>query len=257
MKGKLKIAVLFGGCSPEYEVSLQSAYSVIKHMDKTRFVPVLIGITRQGDWYCYNGDIERIPADTWHGSDCVPVIVSPSRSEHALLCLSERNNIKIPVDAAFPVLHGKNGEDGTVQGVFELAGIPVIGCGVLASALCMDKGRAHKMVCVEGIAVPASHVLNRNTVEKNMEGENADNGNIMALAEKIGYPLFVKPVKAGSSYGVTKVLESGELLAAIELAFRYDDKVIMEECIPGFEVGCAMIILRVVKRKGNLEVFIH
>lgn len=230
--GKTKIAVIFGGCSPEYRISLQSAYAVIRHMDRERYAPVLIGITRQGDWYCFDGDIERIPADTWRSpADCVPVAVSPNRSEHTLLKITGNTVEKIHIAAAFPVLHGKNGEDGTVQGVFELAGIPVIGCGVLSSALCMDKDRAHKIARAAGAAVPRSCVL-----EKSM-----DMGTALSQAEAIGYPLFVKPVKAGSSFGVTKVYDRRLLPAAIQSAFEYDDRVILEENITGFEVGCAVI----------------
>lgn len=229
---KKKIAVLFGGCSPEYSVSLQSAYAVISNMNKQKYIPVLVGITKQGDWYLFNGDCEKIISDTWYHSDfCVPVAVSPSRSDHALLCHTDKETYKIPIDAAFPVLHGKNGEDGTVQGIFELAGIPVIGCGVLSSALCMDKDRAHKLVKAVGIAVPKSYVL-----QKSMDARIA-----LSWTEEIGYPLFVKPVKAGSSFGITKVSNRNALPAAIKLAFEYDDNIIIEENIEGFEVGCAVM----------------
>ena len=203
-----QIAILFGGCSPEYSVSLQSAYSVITHIDRKKYTPVLIGISNAGDWFKYAGEIEKIPADTWcNEKDCIPVVVSPNRTVHGILTIKNGKIKETYIDAAFPVLHGKNGEDGTVQGLFELAGIPVVGCGVLSSALCMDKDRAHKLV----------------------------------QAEEIGYPLFVKPVGAGSSYGITKVTERNQLPAALKLAFSYDNKVIIEECISGFEVGCAVL----------------
>lgn len=229
---KKKIAVLFGGCSPEYSVSLQSAYAVISHMDMEKYAPILIGITKQGNWYSYDGDITEIISDTWHHSaSCVPVAVSPNRSEHVLLKYADNILEKIPIDAAFPILHGRNGEDGTVQGIFDLAGIPIAGCNMLSSALCMDKDKAHKLVRAAGIAVPRSYVLNRNM--------NA--GDALLLAEETGYPLFVKPVKAGSSFGITKVLDRDSLPAAIESAFVYDDKVIIEENIEGYEVGCAVI----------------
>ena len=232
MKRKMNIAVIFGGCSPEYGVSLQSAYAVINHMDKEKYDPVLIGITKQGDWYCFDGDVESILGDTWHTAiNCTPVAVLPNRSEHALLKYAENGIEKIYIAAAFPVLHGKNGEDGTVQGIFELAGIPVIGCGVLSSALCMDKDRAHKLAGAAGVAIPNSYTLSRCT--------NMDSA--LSLAEKIGYPLFVKPIKAGSSFGVTKVSDHHELPSAIRLAFEYDDEVIIEDNIDGFEVGCAVI----------------
>ena len=229
---KKKIAVLFGGCSSEYSISLQSAYAVISHMDREKYTPILIGITKQGDWYYFDGDIKEILSDTWHHSaSCVPVAVSPNRSEHVLLKYTDGILEKIPLDAAFPILHGRNGEDGTVQGIFGLAGIPVVGCNVLSSALCMDKDRAHKLVGAADIAIPHSYVLDRNT----------NVSEALLRANEIGYPLFVKPVKAGSSLGITKVPDPKGLPAAIESAFEYDDKLILEESIEGFEVGCAVI----------------
>lgn len=233
---KRKIAVLFGGCSPEYSVSLQSAHAVITHMDRDRYEPVLIGISPAGDWFHYTGAVEKIPVDAWMDpADCAPVAVSPSRSDRALIVLDPFGVKKLPIDGAFPVLHGKNGEDGTVQGLFELAGIPVIGCGVLASALCMDKDRAHRLVRAAGVAVPEAVVLRRGD----------DLSGVPALAERLGLPLFVKPVRAGSSYGVTRVTEASAVAEAVELAFTYDDQVIVEEGIPGFEVGCAVLGNRV------------
>lgn len=228
---KLDIAVVFGGCSSEYGVSLESAHSVITHMDQSKFTPVLIGISPVGDWFRYTGGAEKIQVDTWcNCSDCTPAAVSPDRSAQELLVLDDSGVIRIHLDAAFPVLHGKNGEDGTVQGLFELAGIPLVGCGVLASALCMDKDRAHKLAHAAGVSVPASF-----TLTTQMDAVDA-----LRRAEEIGYPLFVKPVKAGSSYGITKVMGRGELPAAIKLAFAYDDQIVIEETISGFEVGCAV-----------------
>ncbi len=229
---KKRIAVLFGGCSPEYGVSLQSAHAVISNMNRQKYIPVPIGITRQGEWLLFLGDLREIIADTWQQSElCVPVAVSPDRGEHALLCYRDKSIDRIFVDAAFPVLHGQNGEDGTVQGLFELAGIPIIGCGVLASALCMDKARAHSLVKAAGIAVPRSYVL----------GQNTDVQTAFSWAEELAYPVFVKPVKAGSSFGITKVMRRDALPDAIARAFEYDDAVIIEENIEGFEVGCAII----------------
>lgn len=227
-----KIAVIFGGCSPEYSVSLQSAYAVICHMDSLKYIPVLIGISKSGDWFLYNGNIEKIPNDTWcNETDCTPVAVSQNRSAHNLLVMKNGSVKEIAIDAAFPVLHGCNGEDGTVQGVFELAGIPLIGCGVLSSALCMDKDRAHKLVHSEGILVPESFTIDKTVAEEI----------ILQKVDKLGYPVFVKPIKAGSSYGISKVSKRGDLLTALALAFEYDNQVIIEECISGFEVGCAVL----------------
>lgn len=225
------VVVIFGGCSPEYEVSLASASAVISHMNQSLFQPVLIGITREGDWYYYLGDVSRIENDTWHDTGCFPVCLSPDRSRHELLVFREKEIEHIPIDVVFPVLHGRNGEDGTVQGLCELAGIPLGGCGTLASALCMDKDCAHKLVSLAGIRVPASELILPDFPPNQIDD----------LAEKIGYPLFVKPVKTGSSYGITKLDTKDKLLDAVKTAFQFDDCVLLEEAIPGFEVGCAVL----------------
>ena len=124
-----RIAILFGGCSSEYPVSLQSAHAIINHVNRDKYEVVLIGITRQGEWFRYDGDYEEIAADTWHESEtfCHPAWLSPNRSVHGMVEIRDNKRIETWLDAVFPVLHGKNGEDGTVQGAAELAGIPVIG----------------------------------------------------------------------------------------------------------------------------------
>lgn len=225
---KKTIAVIFGGCSTEYEVSLQSAFSVLEHLNPQKYHVIPVGITRQGDWYRYLGDFCRIPDDTWtrDREQLVRVAISNSRSIRGLIEMRNTGNSVVQLDLAFPVLHGKNGEDGTVQGLFELAGIPVVGCGTLSSALCMDKDRAHKLVQAAGISVPKSVALRR--------GEAVDTSGLT-------YPLFVKPVRSGSSIGITKVWRAQALPAAINLAFTHDDTVIIEESIDGFEVGCAVL----------------
>jgi len=229
---KLKIAVLFGGCSSEYGISLKSAYSVIKHIDITKYDPVLLGITQSGEWFYFSGTPERINDDTWNNpNDCVKAIISPDRETHGVLVFDNNNARSIRLDAVMPVLHGKNGEDGTVQGLLELAGIPIVGCNTLSSALCMDKDRAHKIAHMAGVRIPSSVVLeNEMTVET-----------VWEQITNMGYPLFIKPVRAGSSYGITKVLNKDELPAAIKLAYEHDDRVIIEENISGFEVGCAIL----------------
>lgn len=226
----INVAVLFGGCSPEYGVSLESAYAVITHMDRSRYNPVLIGITPAGRWFHYTGNPERVRRDTWQGEDCIPAAVSPDREEKSLLVFRDGGVERIRLDVAFPVLHGQNGEDGSVQGLFTLSGIPLAGCGVLASALCMDKARAHRLVREAGIAVPAGMVLKRG-----MEAEAPQ------AARTVGYPLFVKPVRAGSSYGITRVETPAQLDAAVRLAFQYDREVLLEKAVSGFEVGCAVM----------------
>lgn len=226
------IAVLFGGCSPEHSVSLASAYSVLCHMDSQKFKPFPVGITPEGDWYAFSGDYAKISTNQWHNSeDCTPVAFNPSRASRSLLLLCPEGVQPVSIDAAFPVLHGKNGEDGTLQGMFELAGVPLVGCGSAASALCMDKDRAHKLVSAEGVCVPQSFPLSR----------SCDAETARRAAERIGYPLFVKPVRAGSSFGISRVTEREALSGAIRLAFRYDDMVLLEQAISGFEIGCAVM----------------
>ena len=229
---KKNIIVFFGGCSSEYTVSLNSATAVIRNLDRERYSPVPVGITRQGDWYHYTGETQQIAADTWHTdrAHCTPAILSPCRSCHELLICGSDELRRIPVDAALPILHGRNGEDGTIQGLIELAGIPLAGCGTLSSALCMDKDRAHRLVSLSGIRTPKALVL-----------ESPAPHQAHAFARQTGFPLYVKPVRAGSSYGVTKVSSPVELEPAMEEAFAYDSQIILEENIPGFEVGCAVL----------------
>lgn len=227
------VAVLFGGHSGEYQVSLQSAYSIINSINLKENKLILIGITRQGEWFKYSGDIEAIKNDTWwqDSTSCVPVVISPDRKTKGLLVFKNDTITTMPIDVAFPVLHGKNGEDGTIQGLLELAGIPYVGCNTLSSALCMDKDLAHKLVKTAGIKVPESIVI----YDKLSEDE------LLNKVSHLGYPLFVKPVNAGSSFGITKVLAKEELAKAVETAFEHDSKVIIEEGINGFEVGCAVL----------------
>lgn len=233
---KKKAGIIFGGKSTEYEVSLESASAVIQAIDKEKYEKVLIGIDREGRWYRYYGEVEKIEKDTWcNESDCVRAVLSPDRETHGLLEFYKGQVTVTQLDMVLPVLHGKNGEDGTVQGLAELAGIPLIGCDTLSSALCMDKDRAHKLAGLAGICVPASEVFEICQARKGQADQ------WKAAAKKIGYPLFVKPVRAGSSFGVAKVAAEEELEAAMWEAFRHDREVIMEEAIAGFEVGCAVM----------------
>lgn len=229
---KTRVAVLFGGVSSEHEVSLMSATNVIRSIPKEKYEVICIGITKKGRWLYFPGDVSEIASGAWETNpDCTAAIISPDPIHKGIITIENGETYNKKIDVVFPVLHGRNGEDGTIQGLFEMAGIPVVGCGVLSSALCMDKDRAHKLVHTAGIAVPSSFVL----------GKSASVATALQQAEKIGYPLFVKPVKAGSSFGITKVSSSNELPAALELAFEYDKRVIVEECISGFEVGCAIL----------------
>ena len=228
---KKTIAVIFGGCSPEYPVSLESSHSVVVSFDREKYELILLGITKGGEWFRYYGGPEGIENDTWREGKCVPAVISPDREVHGVVEFGPDGPVTTRIDAAFPVMHGKNGEDGTIQGLCEMAGIPTIGCGALCSALCMDKDRAHKLVSLAGVEVPRAVVFT----------SMPDEAELRAKVEEIGYPVFVKPVRAGSSFGITKVSGSAALMDAVRFAFRYDREVIIEETIVGNEVGCAVM----------------
>ena len=225
-----RILFFFGGCSSEYTVSLQSAHGILSHLDQTRYTPLMVGITRQGRWLYYTGPLEAIQADRWQEGHCVPCTLSLDRGNRRLLLL-DGSGTALPFHGAFPVLHGKNGEDGTLQGLLELAGVPVIGCGALSSALCMDKDRAHKLAALAGVPAPRGRVFRR----------GAEPEAIRRAAEDLCYPLFVKPVRAGSSFGITRVTAPAELPRAVEEAFANDREILLEAAVDGFEVGCAVL----------------
>ena len=233
MDRKLKIAVIFGGCSPEYPVSLESAHSVITSLDRSKYELILLGITKGGEWFRFYGDAASLEDDSLQSdrSKCVPAVISPDRDLHGIVEFRMNGVRTTKLDAAFPVLHGRFGEDGTVQGLCELAGIPVIGCGTLASALCMDKDRAHKLASLAGVDVPKS--VSFSGLPSTDE--------LSELVSGLSLPLFVKPVRAGSSFGITKVENAASLRAAVREALKFDREVIIEEAIMGFEVGCAVM----------------
>ncbi len=226
------VAVIFGGCSTEYEVSLQSAASVIEHINRDKYDIVSVGITREGSWFRYYGGAEKIRDDSWQEAwYCRAAAFSPDRNLRGLLEFYDGKFVTTQIDVAFPVLHGKNGEDGTVQGLLELSGIPFVGCDAQSSALCMDKDMAHRIAQSAGVRVPPSIAAT----------SFMDVAEIIRKTEIMKYPLFVKPARAGSSFGITKAYYQEELYAAVSEAFRHDSKIVIEEGIEGFEVGCAVL----------------
>lgn len=229
---KLIPIIFFGGCSTEYEISLQSAHAVLSHLDPEKYAPLMVGMTPDGHWLHYTGPIDHIASDTWAQDPALvtPCALSPERGRHELIVFG-KCLLRLKFDAAFPVLHGKNGEDGTLQGLLELAGIPIIGCGTLASALAMDKARTHTLAESAGVSVPKGKAFPRGTAPEV----------IAAWAEILGYPVFVKPVRAGSSFGISRVTAADKLSDAVQQAFLYDDMVIIEQAVEGFEVGCAVL----------------
>jgi D-alanine-D-alanine ligase len=212
MNGRVRVAVLMGGRSSEHEISLASARSVIDALDPARYEVVSVAIERDGRWELGTGsDGRALPASA---AETLPVPVGGSVP--ATLA---------NVDVVLPILHGPFGEDGTVQGLLELAGVPYVGAGVTASALCMDKDLFKAVLRDRGIPVTVSHTLR--------DGDPIEN--------PFGYPVFVKPARLGSSVGITKVHGPEELEPAVELARRHDDKVLVEEFVDGVEVECGVL----------------
>jgi D-alanine--(R)-lactate ligase len=218
---RLRVAILFGGCSEEHPVSVKSAQEVAKNLDLERYEPFYIGITRGGAWKLCDG-----PIADWEGGRCQSATLSPDGSVHGLLLLEQGQYETIRLDLVFPVLHGKFGEDGAVQGLLELSGVPYVGCDVQSSALCMDKSLAYLVARDVGIATPKFCKVTAN--------EDVDR-------DALTYPVFVKPARSGSSFGVTKVSRREELLSAVATARHYDSTVLIEEVVVGSEVGCAIL----------------
>lgn len=231
------ICVLFGGVSPEHDISLRSAEAVLRNM-KTKDRRILpIGITKEGQWLLYGGnDYAEIGAGTWstHPNNRT-AFLSPVR-DMGLCCLNSDGSYEtIAVDVVFPVLHGENGEDGTIQGLFALAGIPYAGCGVLASAASMDKSATKLMAATTGVKQADWLVLMRRDFRKDATAM------CEAVLAQLAFPVFIKPCSTGSSVGVSKAKNNEELLAALEHAFRYDEKVLAEAFINGKEVEVAVL----------------
>lgn len=226
-----KVLIIFGGCSTEYEVSLQSVTSVLEAIDRTRYEVLIMGIDKDGRAYAYEGKEEKIAENTWQQENCYPATISMSRGCPMLWIEKDGGLQKQAFDIVFPVMHGKNGEDGTLQGLCELAGIPVAGCGMESAVLGMDKDIAHTLVSLAGIRVPESICLNA-------VSELAEKA---AEIRKLGLPLFIKPVRAGSSFGISMVKAYAEMEEAVKEAFLHDKQVVIEEYIEGFEVGCAVM----------------
>ena len=233
MSQNLRVAVLFGGTSSEHDISLRSATNVLSELASLDYDLSLIGITREGLWLNYTGELADVcEGDAWAAHDVTPVVVVPGESGGLFRHESDGTLSRIEVDVVLPVLHGQGGEDGVTQALLESAHVPYVGCGVLSSALCMDKDASHRLAGASGIRVPACAVLYRGCSDTDVE---------RAVESCGGYPVFVKPTRGGSSYGVSKVRDASELAHALEVAFALDPKVSVEEAIEGTEVGCAII----------------
>lgn len=233
---KINVLVLFGGMSPEHEVSLRSAESVLNHMSAEKYNILPVGITKEGAWILYGGhDYSQLPSGLWveHPSNR-PAAISPIRGQ-GLLCFEGDCVVRQSVDVVFPVLHGENGEDGAMQGLLQLAGIPYVGPHVSASAVAMDKTLTKLVADNVGIT-QAKWQLVRNGDLNNRIEQIVDQ-----LETRFSYPVFVKPAGTGSSVGVSKAGDRAALMDALLSAGVYDDKILVEEFIRGKEIEVAVM----------------
>jgi D-alanine--(R)-lactate ligase len=217
---RLRVGIIFGGCSEEHPISVKSAQEVAKNLDIEKYEPFYIGITKEGAWKLCDG-----PDANWENGSSRAAVLSPDRSAPGLLVLEHGQYETIGLDVVLPVLHGKLGEDGAMQGLLELSGIPYVGCDIQSSAVCMDKSLAYIVARSAGIATPNFWIV---TAKEDID------------TDRFTYPVFVKPARSGSSFGVSKVSRKEELLRAVEAASQYDTKVLVEEAVVGSEVGCAI-----------------
>ena len=218
---KVRVAIICGGKSSEHEISCISANGILNAIDRSKFEPVLIGITKSGKWLLLPDDTSFI---TQNGA--LPTVpesgIEVSITSQGLF--SGGKNLAI--DVAFPILHGTYGEDGTIQGLFEMMGLRYVGSGVLASAVSMDKSYAKPIFAAAGLKVTPGTVVTSTNFE---------------LPSNLQFPLFVKPARSGSSRGTTKVKQSSDLKAAVEAALAFDSKVIIEQAVDGKEIECAVL----------------
>ena len=233
---KLNVCVLFGGISPEHDVSLRSAESVLNHMDKEKYHILPVGITKEGKWFLYGGtDYSLLPTGQWqqHPDNC-PAVISPVRGE-GLLCFTASGVTRETIDVVFPVLHGENGEDGAMQGLLQMAGIPYVGPHVSASAVAMDKTLTKLVMDNVGIPQAAWQLVRNSDLKKDMDEI------LNTVEKKFSYPVFVKPAGTGSSVGVSKASDRMQLKAALQKAGSFDEKILVEEFIDGHEVEIAVL----------------
>lgn len=232
----LSVCILFGGVSPEHEVSLRSAESVLNNIDESKYNVFPVGITKEGKWILYGGkDYSDLPSGRWlTHPDNRQAAISPIRGQ-GLLTFEGDCVVRQQIDVVFPVLHGENGEDGTIQGLLQLAGIPYVGPHVAASAVAMDKTLTKLVVDQAGITQAAWKLVRRADMGSRMEGT------LDALEARFAYPMFVKPAGTGSSVGVSKATEREDLKKALLEAGKYDDKVLVEEFIRGREIEVAVM----------------
>jgi len=238
---KKSILVIFGGSSPEYEVSCNSGASLIDAIDKEKYNVYPLGITKEGEWVLTDATFEEIK----NGQDWVKskgnkrAVISPDRNVHGLVVMEEDQFFTINIDCVFPIVHGETGEDGTLQGLLELANIPYVGSNVLASACSMDKSVTRIFAERINLAQPECYIASKDEYLKSPRNEIESIDDY--FKRTCEYPLFVKPASTGSSIGVSKVENKGELREAVEKAFEFDRKILIEEGISGSEIKVSIL----------------
>lgn len=225
------VAVIFGGVSSEHEVSIKSAETVILGLEKNNIIPIYI--TRNGKYLTRESTSDLLPLNT--DTFNTEITFNVNTEKRGIYKIYGNRIVFVPVDIIFPVLHGKNGEDGTIQGMFEHCDIPYVGCGVLSSALCMDKAFIKRIVSDLGIDQAEYLIFN------SYELEHSESEMIHTITDKIGFPCFIKPSNGGSSVGISKVNDINEIYAALKLAASNDTKFIVEKEIQGRELECAVL----------------
>ena len=244
---KKNLLILFGGESTEHKVSCVSAYNVINGVNKEKYNVLTVGITEDGKWYLFEGDTEKIKDGSWEKEENFEAFVSPSKSHKGIVVIKNGKAEIKGVDVCFPVLHGKNGEDGTVQGLLELSGINYVGGKTLASSLCMDKIMA-KMILEKNEIPQTPYVY---LLKSDYTG---DAEQLKSLAAPLGFPLFVKPSNAGSSIGASKAEDLEGLKRSVENAFKYDGKALIEKFVRCREIETAVMGNTVLKFAGPGEI---
>ena len=233
---KLNVCVLFGGVSPEHEVSLRSAEAVLNHMDPEKYNIFPVGITQKGDWILFGGtDYSELPSGLWmENPENRRAAISPVRGQ-GLLSFEGDCVVREMIDVVFPVLHGENGEDGAVQGLLQLAGIPAVGSKVAASAVAMDKTLTKLVADSVNVPQAAWELVRASELAWHIDAI------LDGIEDRFGYPVFVKPAGTGSSVGVSKAKDRDQLASALENAGKYDEKILVEEFIDGAEIEVAVM----------------
>ncbi len=232
-----KVLVVFGGVTSEHDVSTVSAKFVIENIPQYKYQVSMLGITKKGEWFKYTGDTKNLPEDKWteDKENLTKAFISPDAATHGLVVFTDEGVKTEYIDVVFPVMHGKNGEDGTIQGLLQMAGIPYVGCDCASSAVCMDKTLTNTVADCAGI--PQAKWLGVTKYEYSLDEDKF----LDKAEEYLGYPIFVKPANAGSSVGVTKVSSRDNFKEAMITAFNEDNKLVLEEGIVGKEVECAVM----------------